>query len=52
MISQSGHVVGGNSGLRIFCPKCFQTWLRIFHFTFQTIWVVFPNGHSKHYAQG
>jgi hypothetical protein len=33
-IHQNGHVVGGNGGLGIFCPKCLRTWLKIFHCTF------------------
>jgi hypothetical protein len=33
-IHQIGHVVGGNRGLRIFCLKCIQTSLKIFHSTF------------------
>jgi hypothetical protein len=49
---QSGHVVGGNGGLGILCLKCLRTWLKTFHSTFQTTWVVFPSGHSKHCAQG
>jgi hypothetical protein len=31
---QSGHAVGGNGGLGIFCPKCFWAWLKKIHFTF------------------
>jgi hypothetical protein len=31
---QSGHAMGGNSGLKVFYPKCLQTWLKIFHSTF------------------
>jgi hypothetical protein len=49
---QSGHTLGGNDGLTTFYLKCFWAWLKIFHFTFQTTWVVFPSGHSKHCAQG
>jgi len=25
---QSGHAMGGNGGLRIFCPICFLAWLK------------------------
>jgi hypothetical protein len=31
---QNGHAVGGNDGLGTFYLKCFQAWLKIFHFTF------------------
>ncbi len=31
---QSGHVLRGNGGLGIFCPKYLLTWLKIFHSTF------------------
>jgi len=47
---QSGHVVGSNGGLGIFCSKCLQAWLKIFHSNFQTTWVDFPIGHSKHFT--
>jgi hypothetical protein len=33
-IHQSGHAMGGNGGLRIFCLKCLHAWLKIFHSTF------------------
>jgi hypothetical protein len=49
---QSGHVVGGNDGLIIFYPKCLWAWLKFSIPPFQTTWVVFPSGHSKHCAQG
>jgi hypothetical protein len=33
----NGHAVGGNGGLGIFGPKCFQAWLKKFHSTFRTM---------------
>jgi hypothetical protein len=49
---QSGHAMGGNGSLGIFCMKCFQTWLKVFHSTFQTTLEVFPSGDSRHCAKG
>jgi hypothetical protein len=49
---QSGHEVGGNGGLKIFCSKCLCAWLNFSIPLFQTTWVVFPNGHSRHCGQG
>jgi hypothetical protein len=48
---QSGHAMGGDNNLGIFCMKCLQAWLRIFHFTFSNQLVVFLNDHFRHYAQ-
>jgi hypothetical protein len=50
--SPKSHAMGSNGGLGIFYLKCFQAWLKFFHSIFQTTWVVFPNGDSKHCAQG
>jgi hypothetical protein len=49
---QNGHAMGGYAGLGLLCLKCLWPWLKKNYFTFQTIWVVFPNGHSRHCAQG
>jgi hypothetical protein len=49
---QSGHAMGGNGGLGIFYLKWFRTWLKIFHSSFQTTWLVFPSGDFEHCAQG
>jgi hypothetical protein len=51
-IRQSGHVVGGNGGLRICCLKRFWAWLNFFHSTFSNDLGGFYSGHSKHCAQG
>jgi hypothetical protein len=51
-IHQSGHAMGGNGGLGIFCPKWLWAWLKFAIPLVQTTWVVFPNGHSRYCAQG
>jgi hypothetical protein len=49
---QSGRALGSNGDFRIFYLKCIWALFKIFHSTFQTTWVVFLNGQSKHCAQG
>ncbi len=51
-IHQSGHEMGGNGGLESFAQNAFGHGWKFSIPLFQTTWVVFPNGHSKHCAQG
>jgi hypothetical protein len=45
--------VGGNGGLEFFLLKMPLGMVEFFSIPpFQTTWAIFPNGHSKHCAQG
>jgi hypothetical protein len=44
--------MGGNGGLESFAQNAFGHGWKFSIPLFQTTWVVFPNGHSKHCAQG
>jgi len=47
---QNGHIVGDNDGFKKFAQNPFGHGWKFSTPPFQTTWVVFPSGHSKHYA--